>query len=1203
METSAGARPPDRHQNQPARLRVRLLGGFALERADGSVDVTPWSRPGAQTIVKVLALAPGHVLSREQVIGLCWPDVPVDAARTRLRVSLHAARRSLEPGLRAGASSSYLVGDGDRLALHPTLVSVDLSESLARATALLTSVTPDPKSRLAELVALENVLARPLLPEDHAADWAAATGRELARAHRATVLALAGCARDAADPTAALPAVERLVELDPSDEELAREVMLLHARSGHLGRAVSAFNRLADVLASEFGTTPTETTRALRARLAPAGGGAAPASADRTSPELRRRMSSPPHVDLPDRAATERELRRWLTDASADLRAPLIVVSGERGSGRTTLVTAALVTLGTGGLVLWGGAWSGEGRPSYGPVVEALDPWLSEQGAARRREVLDAHPRVAALLAGTTTAAPGPADRAPTAHGEHTLFTDTAALLRELADDGPVVLVLEDLQDADLGTVRLLHHLVRTVHHPSLHIVVTLCDESETSPGAADELRQVLTALSRQGLVHRVDLLGLTRRDSDVLVAEILGRRGDGDVAAGVPASDLDRVFELSRGNPLFVSELAHELARERSGDGQRGRGGRRAGTAETPLPSSLTELVEARIAKAPEQVRSVLAVLSVAGSSVSVAEAADTARDGLRPPLCGNDLDDAVDEAVRLRLVDEPDVVADGVTVPGLALRHPLLGLVVLQSLSRARRRRLDGAFAAAVARHRPMAVETVATHLDRAESPEAEEWLLAAARRCATVYADDRADRFHAALSRRQTLSHRPVEETAASTVEWADILVRRGLFGRAEGLLRPLLDQLSPAHPQWTRVVTGLAGVLGRTGRADEGIRLLTTDPYVSAPRGPADDANGLHALADLYVIRGRYSEAIETIGSLASLPDGARSAESAADGGRRVTRRGDALHVRAASLLLLGRGSEAEPYARAALLEGESSGDLALEARALSVLRELSVQSGHLDAALSLGRRVHSLVERVGDPLAHAFERVNLAQTQLALGHDGEARRTAASALRLARSYGDTWCLPYALLGLGEVALRSVPQDAQAARRLLGEAADVARHRGDTQALGAAVTYLAELDIACGDPRAACDRLTGDEAAGAVRATVVRADALVLSDDPAAGLALAREAVAGASGAGDRVLLIDARRGVARALGALGHGDDAWRELREARRIAETIGHRAACRRLEETERWLEGTGSASHPAVAGCDDAGNGGGNGGVTPSP
>ena len=79
----------------PARVEVRLLGGFQV-RVDGhTLPPRHWSRRHSAALVKLLALAPGRSLHREQVIDALWPDLGIDDAAPRLHKAAHYARRAL----------------------------------------------------------------------------------------------------------------------------------------------------------------------------------------------------------------------------------------------------------------------------------------------------------------------------------------------------------------------------------------------------------------------------------------------------------------------------------------------------------------------------------------------------------------------------------------------------------------------------------------------------------------------------------------------------------------------------------------------------------------------------------------------------------------------------------------------------------------------------------------------------------------------------------------------------------------------------------------------------------------------------------------------------------------------------------------------------------------------------------------------------
>src|SRR5215211_4170002 len=78
-------------------LRLQLLGGFRATVGDEAVPDDAWGRRKAQAVVKLLALATGHALHREEVLEAFWPEADPAAARNSLNQVLHAARRALGP--------------------------------------------------------------------------------------------------------------------------------------------------------------------------------------------------------------------------------------------------------------------------------------------------------------------------------------------------------------------------------------------------------------------------------------------------------------------------------------------------------------------------------------------------------------------------------------------------------------------------------------------------------------------------------------------------------------------------------------------------------------------------------------------------------------------------------------------------------------------------------------------------------------------------------------------------------------------------------------------------------------------------------------------------------------------------------------------------------------------------------------------------
>jgi two-component SAPR family response regulator len=82
-------------------VRIGLLGGFRLSVGPRLIEENQWRLRNARSLLKLLALAPGHRLHREQVMETLWRK-----ASNNFHQILYAVRRTLEPAALATAPAS-----------------------------------------------------------------------------------------------------------------------------------------------------------------------------------------------------------------------------------------------------------------------------------------------------------------------------------------------------------------------------------------------------------------------------------------------------------------------------------------------------------------------------------------------------------------------------------------------------------------------------------------------------------------------------------------------------------------------------------------------------------------------------------------------------------------------------------------------------------------------------------------------------------------------------------------------------------------------------------------------------------------------------------------------------------------------------------------------------------------------------------------
>jgi hypothetical protein len=294
-----------------------------------------------------------------------------------------------------------------------------------------------------------------------------------------------------------------------------------------------------------------------------------------------------------------------------------------------------------------------------------------------------------------------------------------------------------------------------------------------------------------------------------------------------------------------------------------------------------------------------------------------------------------AADGAVSGSVLVERDVVIDGIPVPGLVFDHPLVRMTCCEQISVARRRLLHAAYATAVLRRRPDAVDTLAAHLARADDPRASGYLRQAAERAAALCANDAADHYYAELTSRLDNA---AAEAAWARIDHSDVLQRMGRYDAAAHVLRQAIEDLRRrGDTDGPVLATGrLAEAVTRSGAVAEAAALLDGEQPTENTSALAATVHHLSRTLVCLVV-GRYSEGV----------DAARRARTHAEHVPGPQRRGllaRALQFQAAALALDGRFAEAGPVADEALPHAEAFGDPRVLASVLSVQREQARRSG-------------------------------------------------------------------------------------------------------------------------------------------------------------------------------------------------------------------------------------------------------------------
>ena len=250
-----------RRADSSETVRVWLLGGFRVSVGSRTITQDAWRLRKATALVKLLALAPGHRMHREQVMDLLWPDSVMRAASNSLRGALHAGRRTLAPDPKVG--SRYLASQGETLVLCPEgQLWVDV-EAFEEAAAMARRSQHPSAYRAAD-----QLYAGELLPDDRYEGWTENRREQLRRLYLELLVEATELYQERREYVQAAETLQRVLSEEPTNEEAHAGLMRLYTLSGRQGEALTQYERLREVLFERLGTEPALTTRTLRDEIA-----------------------------------------------------------------------------------------------------------------------------------------------------------------------------------------------------------------------------------------------------------------------------------------------------------------------------------------------------------------------------------------------------------------------------------------------------------------------------------------------------------------------------------------------------------------------------------------------------------------------------------------------------------------------------------------------------------------------------------------------------------------------------------------------------------------------------------------------------------------------------------------------------------------------------------------------------------------------
>ena len=876
-------------------LTLCLFGPPRLERDGKSIEV---SRRKVLALLAYLAVT-GQPHSRDTLATLFWPEADQSEARANLRRTLSALKKTLAGGEWLNADRE-LIGLNHKADLWVDVAAFQTCLAAYRAHGHAEDdVCPACLKPLTQAVSLysDDFMAGFSLRDSPDFDeWQFFQAENLRQELSRALERLIRVRCDQGDHQPALAYARRWLKLDPLREEAHRRLMQLYAWTDQRPAALRQYQECARILAEELGASPSPETTALYQDIQTGEVGRSELPSPRAEvPPQPPAPSLPPFLvetdQPPPLGATFVGREQELANLDACLQAALtgdgrvIFVTGEAGSGKTALVRefarrsqAAAPEL----VVALGNcnAHTGLGDP-YLPFREILalltgdleTRWaqgvITTENAQRlwallpaalqtlvdsAPDLIDSFIPVGLLTA--YAAVLGPQQPAWTerltqaqqrrrldnlALAPSDLFEQYTNLLKTLATDHPLLLIIDDAQWADAASTNLLFHLGRRLAGARILLLVTYRPD-EVAVG-----RPVLNSgqAERHPLEPVINELKRTYGEVGIDLEPTLGRRFV-DALLDAEPNLLGEPFRVALyrqtlGHPLFTVELLHNL--QESGSLRRDQHGRWVEASALnwqALPVRVEAVIEERIGRLDTNLRDLLAVASVEGETFTAQVVARVQGVGERALLgtLSRDLEK------RHHLVQaQGEVRVNQHFLSRYRFTHTMFQQYLYNTFGPGERRLLHGEIALALkdlypGENEDLTVQLARHYAEAGQVEQAVDYLLRAGDRAREVYAYQEAINFYeqALALLKQANAH----ERAART------LMKLGLTYHLAFNFQRAREAYQEGFTLWQHV--GVSEEVKSPPSAHP-LRLIWYDPPTLDPSLTGDDTSG-HLISQLF-----------------------------------------------------------------------------------------------------------------------------------------------------------------------------------------------------------------------------------------------------------------------------------------------------------------------------------------------------------------
>lgn len=578
-------------------LRLSLFGGFQLARESDGIEL-PTQK--IKSLLAYLVVHRSYAQPREVLLGEFWPDVDEEKARNSLNHAVSVLKKLLgeDP-----ADQPYLLSSLKTVQLNPAsefwMDAFEFEKLSAEGVE---------QKHYTLLQAAERLYCGDFMAGFYD-DWCLAEQTRLRELYLRILQALMTYAAERKEFHQTLSYARKALETNPLHEAIHRQLIYCYYAMGDRIAAMRQYRECARLLKSELNLEPLPETKALMEEMEHR---IHSESASRVANPTRRARTLLAEYPIlaPPFVGREREFSDLLTvwKNVRDGHGQFFFIGGEGGVGKTRLAHELLNRAANDGAdLLWGSCYDLENKLPYQSLVEALRRHVTRFSPKELRQIAPVWLRELSKLLPELTASVADLSINPSflspEQERHRLLESIAQYLAHLSQRQPVVLLLDDLQWIDEGSIQFLHFLMQRLPEMRL-LVLGLYRSDEVSKQS--HIQNLIRQVYRRELGQNTVLARLSAEQTNQLIKMILKLKQE-----FTPLNS--HLYRETEGNPYFLIELLksylesgslHATTSEVGWDWQEP-------TAQVLIPQSIHSLLEDRLIRAGKRGRRVLSLMA----------------------------------------------------------------------------------------------------------------------------------------------------------------------------------------------------------------------------------------------------------------------------------------------------------------------------------------------------------------------------------------------------------------------------------------------------------------------------------------------------------------------------------------------------------------------------------------------------------------